>query len=177
MSSLDIILSEEVDTTYIAMSIEAQNQLQKMQQQVAILEQKVRDYKAKINADLAICIRRQLPGLHLSIDESVCKVGYKTKHLSISPDLSRKQWIIESPDHVFKARFLSKTDLELTDKLQGISESIVNYFKDYYQQQNESIHGTGHLLLEQNNSTLGSVAKWRNQKARTYLNSRAVKPR
>jgi|TARA_R110000751_G_scaffold67485_2_gene137769 hypothetical protein len=164
---LDILL-EDVSAVGPATSaldsiLNVSDELHKLKQKIAEMENQLATAKDRINGDLAMGVRRKCPGLNVSLDRNGCKVGYKSKQLSLSPDIQTKVWTVKSPDMRFSRRFCRRNgpQLALMPDLDGIIGSIANYFMSHYKTLGEDINGTGKLLIEGRSATLLDLAEWR----------------
>ena len=163
---LDILL-EDVSTDSKASALDSMlsvsDELRELKQKIVEMENQLSTAKDRINGDLAMGVRRKCPGLNVSLDRNGCKVGYKTKQLSFSPDIDTKVWTVKSPDLRFSRRFSRRNgpQLALVPSLDGIISSIANHFMTHYKTLGENIEGTGKLLIEGSHATLLDLAEWR----------------
>jgi hypothetical protein len=163
---LDILL-EDVSTAPKASALDSMlsvsDELRELKQRIVEMENQLSTAKDRINGDLAMGVRRKCPGLNVSLDRNGCKVGYKTKQLSFSPDIDTKVWTVKSPDVRFSRRFCRKNgpQLALIPGLDSIIGSIANHFMTHYKTLGENIEGTGKLLIEGRHATLMDLAEWR----------------
>ncbi len=174
---LDVILEEETTTEQrwelLDTATQLHQTLQQTQQQISDISYKLVAIKNKMNADLAVSIRRAQPALNVSVDKNFCKVGYKTKLFNFTPDIDGGVWKVSSPNRRFLHEFLKahRRDLFLTSDLSILITAIISYFSAYYRTLGEDIVGTGLLLVDGNRTSLCGVLEWANED-RTPLRSR-----
>ena len=139
-------------------------EIDKSYQYINILQNKLRNIKRKMNSELAVKIRHKNPSLNISVNPKKCKIGYKTKYLSLYPDVERGIWILSANDDKFKNKFLKqhKQSTVISKDIEMLANSILSYFSDYYKSLNESIVGNGIILIEDNKSNLMNLAKYGN---------------
>ena len=176
-SSLDVILNESnnrwrpLDT-----AMELVRKLDSARQLVADINHQLSSLKNRMNADLALSIRRHMPALNVGIDRlGSCKVGYKSKHLLFSPDIEKGIWMVSSPDARFTNRFnkLKRHDLVIGSNIEPLIGAITGFFTDHYKSLGEEVTGQGIILVEGKLGSLTDLVKWRDEY--TYkkpLNSR-----
>lgn len=166
-NTLDVIL-EESDNSWQPLNAanELVEKLHVARQNVINIQHKLLNLKSKVNADLALTIRRIVPSLNVSLDKSGgCKIGYKSKSLTFNPDFEKGIWLINSPDPRFLRKFQRSRqhDLFIGSDIVPLITAIAEYFTEYYKSLNEDINGTGLLLIEGKISTLSDLAKLKNQ--------------
>jgi hypothetical protein len=140
-------------------------QLDEVRQKVVDLQNKLYMATDRLNGDLAMGVRKRLPGLNVGLDKNGCKVGYKSKNLSFSPDLKIGVWGVKSPDHRFCRRFARNNgpSLALTSSIAPLVDAISDYFSGHYKSLGEDIKGTGALIVEGSEATILDVAEWQDK--------------
>ena len=140
-------------------------QLDEVRQKVVDLQNKLYMATDRLNGDLAMGVRKQLPGLNVGLDKNGCKVGYKSKNLSFSPDLKTGAWNVKSPDHRFCGRFTRHNgpSLALASNITPLVDAIANYFSGHYKSLGEDVKGTGTLIIEGSKATILDIAEWQDK--------------
>lgn len=151
--------SQNLDDAY-----EILREIDRANQHIVILQNKLRILKRKINGDLAIKVRKKHPGLNIAVNPKMCKIGYKTKYLSFYPDIERGIWTISSDDNKFTNRFskLYRRNMLITPELDDLVDSITDFFINHYKSLGEDIIGTGKIIIEERMSSLSDLAKYNN---------------
>lgn len=146
----------------ISDAVDILRQLETAKSQISDLEYKLDSIKNRINANLAVKIKRTNPGLNVSVDRKGCKIGYKSKSLIFNPDLSKGIWLVTSEDTRFLNRFLRrfKKDIVISGDVYKLVSVINNYFADHYKSLGEDIIGTGIVLLENKKVSVSELAKY-----------------
>lgn len=176
IDALEVILEE--DTGGVLTSIETAmhivKDLESTKRRVLDLKYQLKSMKNRINAELAMKIRLSMPALNVSIDnQGQCKVGYKSKHLILSPDIERGFWKVKSADYRFSNKFekLRRRDLFIGADINSLINALTEYFTDYYKSLNEDIVGDGLMLIEGKLSSLKDLVNYK-ETMRIPLNSR-----
>lgn len=178
--TLDIILEESQNPWQpLNRAMELVRKLDIAKQMVLDLQHQLMSMKNKVNADLALNIRRKMPSLNVGLDKNgSCKVGYKSKHLIFSPDIEKGIWCVQSSDDRFANRFqkLKRHDLIIGADATPLINAIVGYFTSHYKSLDEELTGIGVILVEGRISTMADLVRWREgYTEKKLLNSRAVR--
>lgn len=164
---LDLLLemNEEPVSSSLDSILDITKQLDEVRQKVMDLQNKLHMATDRLNGDLAMGVRKQLPGLNVGLDKNGCKVGYKSKNLSFSPDLKTGVWGVKSPDHRFCGRFTRNNgpSLALASSISPLADAIVRYFSGHYKSLGEDIEGTGTLIVEGSKATVLDIAEWQDK--------------
>jgi len=164
---LDLLL--EMDKELVPSSLDSildiTKQLDEVRQKVVDLQNKLHMATDRLNGDLAMGVRKQLPGLNVGLDRNGCKVGYKSKNLLFNPDLKTGAWNVKSPDNRFCGRFTRRNgpSLALASNITPLVDAIANYFSGHYKSLGEDIEGTGALIVEGSESTILDIAEWQDK--------------
>lgn len=177
--TLDFILEESQNPWQpLQHAMELVRKLDIAKQMVSDLQHRLMSMKNKINAELALTIRRRMPALNVGLDKTgSCKVGYKTKNLVFSPDIEKGIWCVQSPDNRFLSRFQKgkRHDLVIGSEITPLIDAIVAYFTEHYKSLGEDIVGVGTILIEGRIGTLSDLVQWREGRIEKPLNSRATR--
>lgn len=178
-NTLDIILAEETSQWRpLQQAMELVRKLDIAKQMVLDLQHRLLSMKNRINADLALNIRRRMPALNVGLDKNgFCKVGYKTKHLLFSPDIEKGIWNVESSDNRFLSHFLKskRSSLVIGAEISPLIEAVVAYFTNHYKSLGEDIDGVGAILIDGRIGTLSNLVQWKD--GQIQLNSRSTRQR
>lgn len=161
---LDAILEDQngqPDADAYQAAIDVATELEAARRRVSELERELIHATDRLCGGLAMGVRRAQPGLSVSIDRGACKVGYRSKHLILKPDLTGKIWVVDSSDPVFARRF-SRTcapHTNLSNDTSQVSRVIADFFNNHYKTLGEDIVGTGTILIDGLRSTLGHLAE------------------
>lgn len=85
-----------------------------------------------LNANLAVAIRNRLPKVSVGLSNGRCNVSYKSKSVSVWPDLDKNKWAVEPND---SGKMFSKNHaqyLEFTDDIDALAEAIGEFFVGQY---------------------------------------------
>lgn len=141
-------------------------------QHIIMLQNRLRILKRKINSELAIQIRKHHPALNISVNPKQCKIGYKSKYLSFYPDIEKGVWQINSEDPKFINRFhrLYRRNTIISPEITDLVTSISDFFTNHYKSLGENIIGQGAIIIEGRNSDLHQLAEYSNKQ--DQLNTR-----
>ena len=161
---LTLILDDEMtqvpDDPYQIAS-DLATQLEEARRRVSDLERQLVYAVDRLCGGLALGVRKQQPGLNIGLDKGCCKIGYRSKHLTMRPDLSKKVWVVDSADPRFARRFMHghRPTTALASDLMPLANAIVNFFTGHYLTLGESISGRGLLMVDNRQISLGDLAK------------------
>lgn len=164
IDTLDIILEDDNQAaSKMKQASELVGRLDMAKQLVANIKHKLMILRNQINAELAMQIRRTMPALHVGLDHGMCKVGYKTKSLLLTPDLERGIWNVKSPDSKFANKFqkVNIRDMLIGQDTNALISAIVSYFTEHFKTLGEDITGNGVLLIEGKKSQLSDLARYK----------------
>lgn len=164
IDTLDIILEDDNQAaSKMKQASELVGRLDMAKQLVVNIKHKLLILRNQINAELAMQIRRTMPALHVGLDHGMCKVGYKTKSLLLTPDLERGIWNVKSPDSKFASKFqkVNIRDMLIGQDTNALINAIVNYFTEHFKTLGEDITGNGVLLIEGKRSQLSDLVKYK----------------
>jgi hypothetical protein len=148
---LTLVLEERpVGPSPLDTASEIVRELEIAKQQIVNLQHKLASVKRRMNGDLALGVRRNHPGLNVSVDPEGCKIGYKSKSLTFDPDIEKGVWIINGEDPRFMGRFKRQfgRNTVLLPDIGDLVSAITDYFTGHYKSLGEDILGTGVVLLE-----------------------------
>jgi|3_EtaG_2_1085321.scaffolds.fasta_scaffold00090_16 hypothetical protein len=158
---------------------ELKNKLAAARQEVDNLENQLKIVTQRMNGDLALGIRRQNPALNVGVNSDGCKVGYKTKHMIITPDVEKGVWSTKSPDGRFLGKFTKQYSpyTVLNPDIGDLISSVLGHFTGHFKTLGEEITGNGVILVEGKCCTLLELAQWRDSNGgpRRPLNSRLAR--
>jgi hypothetical protein len=161
--TLDIILEDSSEiTTMLGQADLLIDRLNNARRIISDTKYQLSVLKSQINADLAMRLRKAMPALNVGLNHGMCKVGYKTKHLLLTPDLEKGVWKVKSADTNFAQRF-QKSKLRLLFMDQDTTlliNSIIEYFTNHYKSLGESLAGQGILLIENKISNLSDLVDY-----------------
>lgn len=164
-SALNILLEEEHDSSEaMQQALHIHRKIEATRQSINDLYHRLNSLKNKINAELAVSIKKAMPALNVGIDKNgYCKIGYKTKHIVLNPDIEGRSWVVTSSDPRFSNKFvkLHRRTLMISVNLDSLLQAITNYFKDYYKSLGESVVGDGAIIIEGKISTFTDLVNWR----------------
>lgn len=175
--TLKVVLSEDKPVT-ANLAVAAKtivSALEAARQKVKDLEHQLNTVHSRLSAELALSIRRTDPALNVSVTRDGCKVGYKTKHLLLVPNLPRGVWDVKSSDPQFSRiffRYNSSTTVIDNDTTK-LAASVTDFFRNHYKSLGEDIVGTGIVLIDNLKGTLSGLVTWREQ-FDVPLNSRST---
>lgn len=150
-------------------------QLEDAQQRIQDLQHQLDAANKRICGELALMLRRALPGLNVGVGKEGCKVGYRSKHLILQPDPKRGIWNVKSGDPRFARRFMNRRGSKtVLGSMEPLASAIVQHFREYYKTLGEDIIGTGIVLVEGHRGTITDLAEWYEQHTpKKRLNSRS----
>lgn len=151
--------------------------LDSVKQQLIDLRHRLDSIKQRMNADLAIGIRRNHPGLNVAVDLAGCKVGYRSKSLNFDPDVEKGVWIVTGEDPRFLGRFkrqYGRSTVLLPD-IGNLVSAITDYFTGHYKSLGEDIVGTGVVLIEGKRASLHELAGYGEFQPVKKLNTRLAR--
>lgn len=166
---LDVLLE---DALAVDKPVDASDPASKMMSMYAELDDirknlaaKEREYKNAmdgLNAHLAMAIRRTKPGLNIALEGSGCKIGYRSKYITLTPNPSIDSWEISAPaklqGFVNGIKRFNAGKLALTSDVNELAKGISEYFSIHYKSLGEDIQGTGVILKEGKRLTSLSLA-------------------
>jgi hypothetical protein len=164
-NALNILLEEEHGSSEaMQQALHVYRKIEATKHSINDLYHRLGSLKNKINAELAVNIKKTMPALNVGLDKNGnCKIGYKTKHLILNPDIEGRSWSVTSSDPRFSNKFikLHRRTLMVNINLDSLISAITNYFGDYYKSLSESIHGDGTIMIEGKISTFTDLVDWR----------------
>jgi len=176
-SRLDLIL--ETETTQVAddpyqAATDIAIELEQARRRVTELERELLYATDRLCGGLAMGVRKAQPGLNVGLDKGGCKVGYKTKHLTMRPDLTKRIWIIDSGDPRFARRFMhgNRAHMALNSDLTGLAKSVADFFTGYYLTLGEAIEGRGIILLGGEHVGMADLADFVRQREKLLMEYR-----
>lgn len=180
---LDTIL-EESPSQYKVADIASQivHQLEATQRRILELQNQLLIARNRMCGELALSIRRKMPGLNIGVNRDGCKVGYRTKHMIFNPDPGSGIWKVKSGDNRFARKFLRLfgTSTVISQDTDGLANNIVLFFRDHYKTLGENIEdGTGVVFVEDKRGSILDLAKWYElqivNEDRYHINSRSTR--
>lgn len=178
---LDIILetsSTQVPDDPYSSATNIATELEEARRKVTDLERQLIYATDRLCGGLAMGVRKHRPGLNASIGKGCCKIGYRSKHLALRPDLTGKMWKVESSDPSFAKHFTREhaPRIALSSDLEQIAQAIAMFFGGYYKSLGEEIEGRGILLIDGRKATIDVLAEYIDVRD-TFLAERAAKLR
>lgn len=162
---LDLIL--ETSTTQVGddpytSATNIATELEEARRRVTELERELIYATDRLCGGLAMGVRRHRPGLNASIGNGCCKIGYRSKHLALRPDLAGRMWKVESADPAFARHFSREhgPKTALTSDLDAIAQAIAGFFGGHYRSLGEEITGRGVILIDGRKVTLDVLAEY-----------------
>lgn len=133
------------------------------QQRILDIQHSLGKVKRQLAGDLALAIRRAMPGLNLGVDKDSCRVGYKTKSLALTPDFTQEMWKVTSHNDRFMREFVTRhrRELFLTSDPSQLVTAITAHFTAYFRTLGEAVEGTGCVLVDGHKATLVDLVQWR----------------
>lgn len=159
-------------------AVAVSKELEAAQQRIKDLQHQLEMLQQELTGALALTVRRLNPGLNVGVNRDGCKIGYKTKHLLLMPDVKNGVWKAKSKDARFASNFtkLAGQALVMSNDLSLLAQASVAYFKRHYKTLGEDIGGTGLVVVENKMSSLIALAEWhRTRKPKPKLNSRLAR--
>lgn len=173
---LSLVLEEPAGQNPLESAMEIVRKLDSVKQEVLDLQHQLGSLKQVMNGDLALGVRRHMPGLNVGVDPMGCKIGYRSKNLVFDPDIEKGIWIVTGDDDRFTKRFskMFGPRTRLVPDIGDMVEAIVGHFGGHYKTLGEEIIGTGVVFVEGKRTTLAGLAQWRNTPVlpRKRLNTR-----
>lgn len=177
--SLNIVLSEGNNNWRpMDAAMEIMRKMSAAKQLVSDLHHQLLSLKNRMNADLALSLKRHMPALNVSIGRNgECKIGYKSKHLVFTPNIEQGVWIVDSSDDRFKNRFskAKRQTLIISPNLDRLISSITDFFTEHYKSLGEDISGVGVIIVEGRIGSLKDIVEWRDNVTLMPLQSRSVR--
>jgi hypothetical protein len=98
-----------------------------------------------INADLAVAVRNLLPKVSVNLADGKVNIVYKSKSISMRPDLDRGKWSVESNEagKIFSRQYLQY--LRLTEEPEELAEAVGDYFIGNYKTLQDTSFGGPNL--------------------------------
>jgi hypothetical protein len=176
-NALNILLEEEHDSSEaMQQALHIHRKIEATKQSINDLYHRLNSLKNKINAELAVSVKKAMPALNVGVDKNgYCKIGYKTKHIILNPDIEGRSWSVTSSDPRFSNKFIKshRRTLMISVNLDNLLQAIIGYFRDYYKSLGEAVIGDGTILIEGRISTFTDLVDWRNRGVEELsLNSR-----
>jgi len=153
-------------------------------QSIDLLKQRLVDFRHKLeaikqrmNADLALGVRRNHPGLNVAVEPTGCRVGYRSKSLHFDPDVEKGIWVVNGDDPRFVGRFkkLHGRSTVLLPDIGDLVSAITDYFTGHYKSLGEDIIGTGVVLIEGKRASLRELVGYGEFQPVRKLNTRLAR--
>lgn len=164
VEALDIILEDDDQTaSKMQQAAELVQRLETAKRIVVNIKHQLIQLRSQINAELAMQIRRTMPSLHVGLDHGMCKIGYKTKSLLLTPDLERGIWNVKSSDPKFASKFTKShiRQLLIGNNTDELIHALVKHFNDHFKTLGEDLIGNGKLLIEGKSCQLSDLVQYR----------------
>lgn len=148
-----------------------------LKQQYTDLQHRLGSVKQRMSADLALGVRRNHPGLNVSVDPTGCKIGYRSKSLNFDPDVEKGVWVVNGDDPRFMGRFKRQfgRSTVLVPDIGDLVSAITKYFTGHYKSLGEDIIGTGVVLIEGKGASLRELTGYGEFQPVKKLNTRLAR--
>lgn len=162
---LDLILENEttqVDDNPYQNAMSISTELDVARRKVADLERQLIYATDRLCGGLAMGVRKHRPGLNASIGNGCCKIGYKSKHLAVRPDITGKVWLIDSTDPTFARRFSKQHGprTALDSNIDPLAQAIAMFFGTHYRSLGEDIIGRGLILIDNKRVSIETLVEY-----------------
>jgi hypothetical protein len=175
---LTVVLEDRPPTqSPLEAATEIIHSMDSLKQQFIDLQHRLGSIKQRMNADLALGVRRNHPGLNVSVDPTGCKVGYRSKSLNFDPDIEKGVWIVAGEDPRFMGRFkrqFGRSTVLLPD-IAPLVSAITDYFTGHYKSLGEDIVGNGVVLIEGKRASLRELVGYGDFQPAKKLNTRLAR--
>jgi hypothetical protein len=135
MKQFDKLLQEEIDqfqSGHVASITNIARDMHEAESQLQALRDKLHHAVEQLNAMLAVEIRKRMPMLAIRLASGKCHVSYKSKSITVKPDVYRNRWDID-PNDMGRGFMRAHADvLPLQEDLGPIAVSVIEYFTSQY---------------------------------------------
>ena len=140
-SAFEKILQEQLQSINtegdrIARITQIRAQITQLEEQIAELKQQLLHESEALTGDLAIAIRKALPGLSVALNGGRCSVSHLSNNLVFNPNFSSGVWEVE-PNNSGR-RFVRHHGhaLRLHHDVNDLASNIINFFRKRYKRLN-----------------------------------------
>lgn len=135
MNNFKKLLQENLDamaTGLVGSVLAAASEVKEAESVARNARQALNDAVETLNSQLALEIRKRMSKLQVNLGGGKCNVRFKSKAVTVWPDVMSKKWQIDPNDmgRSFVRGFSHA--LPMQDDLSSIAEAIVEYFTGHY---------------------------------------------
>jgi len=135
------VLEEQLDTIdqeqdRIIRISQINDQIAQLENQISELRKQAQDEMEGFVGDLAVSVRKVLPGINVSLNGGRCNVSHMSHNLSLRPDVTSRTWNVE-PNKAGR-RFTKHhgSSLGLSNDVNPLANGISTFFKKRYKKLN-----------------------------------------
>lgn len=162
LEMMESIFAEPSEEDYVGAARAAQTALENATREVGRSKIELQKSIAKINGNLAMAVRLEVPGLNINLERDCCTVGYYARAITFRPNIQAGVWDTNSPSAKLLTSFLKlKPPLALVHDASPLAVIIGRFFALHYRSLGEDIIGTGKIFIEGKLSGLPDLVKVR----------------
>lgn len=167
MEALNVVL-DDGDYSYISNMEKLSKQLKLARSTVRDLEREIISTQNKMNADVAIKVRKTIPSANIAVNsagnrEGSCKFGNNSIVLYLRPDITSTNWDLDNG---------GCHDYYGFDKIEELVSSISSLLSA---NMSESKNVSGSIILDGISVSLKDLVSWRNRQDCKPLNTRMMR--
>jgi len=148
----------------IEVALETIQKLDSAKQLVFELQNQLVVSQRGMAGDLALNTRRKHPSLNIGVNDTGCKIGYKSTNLNFSPDIKHGVWALSSDDDTFLNEFIDNNPsaIVLHQNTNILATAVFDHFFNHYKILGEDIMGQGVVMVEGKRANQLDVVSWKN---------------
>jgi len=160
-SHFEEILEEQLqsigtEADRIARINQIREQISQLETQIGELNRQLAQESEALNGDLAVAVRKMLPGLAVSLNDGQCNIKHRSNSLAFRPDFSASMWNVEP--NVSGRRFRKHHGhvMNLKHDVGPLADNIVSYFRKRYKRlANENVGPASRRVSDKAGHTMG----------------------
>jgi hypothetical protein len=148
--------SIETEADRIARIQQIRDQISGLEGQIIELKRQLAHESESLTGDLAIAIRKAMPGLSVSLDGGSCHVRHLANNLDLRPDFQNGLWNVEQNISGRRFRKHHGHVLGLKHDIAPLADGISSFFKQRYKKLNmEDVGPAARVIPNKKGSIMG----------------------
>ena len=160
-SNFEKILEEQLESVgteadRVARISQIREQISQLENQIAELQKQLAQESESLNGDLAVAIRKMLPGLAVSLDGGRCNVRHMSNMLTFRPDFSNAMWEVEPNISGKRFKKYHGHAMNLKHDVNPLADNVTSFFRKRYKRlNNESVGPAAKRISDKAGHTMG----------------------
>lgn len=113
------------------------SQIANLENQMTELNTQLRNETHALLGDLAVSVKKSIPGVSISLDGDSCSISHMSNKLSVKPDFVNNVWNIDPNISGRRFKRAHGHSLLLGQDTSVLANEVANYFKGHYKKLSE----------------------------------------